>query len=186
MDRVLFVVITYIVATFVTAWFHFNIKRSKSDWWTFICYSLIAVILSPIILKSIGNDIIQNFLTKDNKETFEYFQIISYVTLVGVGGYRIVQKLVSDVFGGPEKERLKTLEVAVKESVDEKLDLKEVSSVSDFLKWLSEKKEASDEEIHADFKKAFEEARDNSLISFDTISKKYKITALGQIYINVN
>jgi hypothetical protein len=180
-SKAIYFICVYIVVTLVASWFHLNVKKTKSDWLTYVSYSLIAVLLSPIILKSIGNETILNFVGKDD---FEYFQVMAYVTLIGVGGFGLVQKVVSDVFGDPEKERMQNLESSVKKSLEDKIEPSNLKSVDDFLTWLSNKNSVVAQDVPSEFSSALQEAINNTLVVFDVATNSYRLSSLGKVYVS--
>lgn len=179
--KLYYIVLVYIAVPILVSWFHINVKKSNSDWHTYISYSLVAVFLSPLILKSVGNDTIQNFLGKD---LFEHFQVLAYVTLVGVGGFGLVKKIVSDVFGKEEQERVSNLEAVAKITVEDKITSSNRVAVEKFMKWLSENDGVNSESIPDEHKMAFDEAKRNSLMTYDVVGKKYYLSSIGKIILS--
>jgi hypothetical protein len=150
--------------------------------------SFIAVLLAPLILKTIGNDILVEF----TKPYYEYILIIGYITLIALGGVPLIKKTIATHFSAEIAKKLSNLDLEVsklekaqteliKSTIE--IDAERKADVIKLCTLIDNNKGIIDiSSVPEELQLASTVALSKSLIIFSMDNTKYKITQLGKMY----
>lgn len=163
-------------------------QEKKSSFKYYFFSSFIAILLAPLILKSIGNDILEKFAGEDN---YQYILMIGYIVLIALGGVPLIRKVIISHFGddvaqkigeiGSEVKELEKVQVGLVKNMDidaeNKFKISELCSLIDKNSGYIEIKN-----VPKNLEDASNVALSKTLIVKNSDDTKYKLTALGKMY----
>lgn len=91
--HVILTIVAYFVVPCIVAAFFLELKKQgQRTWWSYFVFSFVAVLLAPLVLKVIGNEILDKYV---GSLVHSDLSVIAYLTLIAIGGVPLIRKMVA-------------------------------------------------------------------------------------------